>query len=413
MGLPAAYVKPVSDAIGDAFSTKQLEDVVMAATGNQLFKEYAGENDPLRLAVRHTLERLIEEGTERWLLIQVLVSAVANEQLRRLIVKASPETLAALLKVDNQVDRALQSLTVVKAAVLKPEFIAALKPSSDTISVISDQIRALSAFKSLHECVHALHLKLAFKSEDAADDLERLKNIERTCVAARAAAAPLGSGAADELTWIAELERLGTEIGSAIKANDLDAIQTGFGHAQRLIRLHLSRLNTDIFTAAGKLSLEGLMIVLPSEITLEDSFVQLSHAIRDLKATVIARALVHKIWQDAQNELLLIEDVFSASAKDVQLFAEHWLLLRAYVLWLAALDPDAEWAKLARTYSDRIETELTRETLSDTMKPSFEAFCRVLKFRFFAVNAMLKADCNSLGKFQSPLKSMVEEIRNG
>jgi hypothetical protein len=119
---------------------------------------------------------------------------------------------------------------------------------------------------------------------------------------------------------------------------------------------------------------------------------------------------VHKIWQDAENELSLLEDLLDTPADGVRHFVEHWLVLRSHVLWLASLDPDSDWAKLTHSYSDSIETELTRETFSATMKPSFEAFCRVLKFRFFAIDATLKADCGALSKFHIPLKTMVKEI---
>lgn len=410
MAIPAKYLDLVSDEIAKAFSTEQFAEIVLAATGHELYKEYASPTDPLHRAVRRTLDRLIEDGTERWLLIQVLVSAVANEQLRRLIIKASPETLAALPKVDNGVDRALQSLALVTAAVLKPEFLPELQPSRDKIAAISEQIRTLAAFKNLHECLHALHLKLAFRSA-AVDDLEGVKNIGGTCTAARAAAVPLGMAADAELVWIAELERLADGLGPAIKTANSSATQDGFGGVQRLVRLQLSRLNARIFEAADKLSLDELILVLPSVIMLEESFGQLSHAIRDLKATVMARALVHKIWQDAENELSLVEDVLSTPATSAQkLIAQNWYRLHSHVQLLASLDPGAAWAKEAMTYSDRVDTELTRETLSDTMKPSFDAFCRVLKFHFFEVDAKLKEDCGSLGKFHAPLQSIVEEI---
>jgi hypothetical protein len=91
-----------------------------------------------------------------------------------------------------------------------------------------------------------------------------------------------------------------------------------------------------------------------------------------------------------------------------------WLALRGQVLWLASLDRDAEWAKLAQTYAGKIEAEVTqKERLDDTVKPSFETLCRVLKFRFFAIDADLKADCGSLAKFHEPLRVLVEEIGNG
>jgi hypothetical protein len=126
----------------------------------------------------------------------------------------------------------------------------------------------------------------------------------------------------------------------------------------------------------------------------------------------MARALVHKIWQDAENDLSLIEDVLLAPAGGAPKFVSHWLALRTRVILLASLDPDAEWAKLAKTYTDQIEAQLTQEKIDDRLKPSFGAFARILKFRFLAVDATLKADCGALGKFHVPLKTMVEDIAN-
>ena len=127
----------------------------------------------------------------------------------------------------------------------------------------------------------------------------------------------------------------------------------------------------------------------------------------------MARALIHKVWQDAENELSAIETILAVPQNPLQQFTAHWFGqrgLHAQVLWLASLDPDAEWSKLAQTYSDNIQTELSRETVDDKMKVPFETLCRVLKFRFFEIDAVLKADCGSLGKFHEPLKAMVEAI---
>jgi hypothetical protein len=418
MGLPPGKLKLVSDAIGDAFSgeSRSIDDfarVVKAATGNGLFEEYATKNDPARKAVYRTLEALMQEGTERWLLVHVLMCAVADEKLRRLIVGASPDTLGVLPNVDELVGRALQRLEVVKAAALQPEFLLDLKPRGAEISVISEQIRRLSGFKDLHECLHGLHLKLAFRTEAAAaEDLLRVQDIDVACGAARTSAALLGEDVGTELTWVAELERIAAELRAAIAAADAPATATGFGQAQRMIRLQLSRLNAQIFEMADTLTLAGLIEVMPRDIGADAAFKELSFAIRELKAAVMARALVHKIWQDAENDLSLIEDVLLTPAGGAPKFVSHWLALRTRVILLASLDPDAEWAKLAKTYTDQIEAQLTQEKIDDRLKPSFGAFARILKFRFLAVDATLKADCGALGKFHVPLKTMVEDIAN-
>ncbi len=417
MPLPATFLKPVSDAIGDALTLEQLQDIVATATGNGLFEEFATPNDPRRVAVRRTLERLIDEGTERWLLTYVLLGAVTNDPLRRLIVKACPETLVSLPNVDQQVDRALKALDLVAAA-LTLEFKRQIRPSRDRLSAISGQIATLLAYKHLHECLHVLNLKLSVKPtlQAGADDRARLddltdtrQEVERACATGRQAAAPLGAETAIELAWIAELERLSAELAGS----DASAAATSLTQVQRLIRLQLPRLNRNILDTANQLSLHELMLVLPMEVRLEEAFIEMSHAIRDLKVTVIARALLHKIWQDADNELSLIEDFLGTATGEARQFAEHWLTLRSQILWLASLDPDAEWSKQAKRHSEHIDDEMTEEKLDEEIKPSLANYGRVVRFRFFAIDAMLKADYGALGKFHTPLKRMVEEIGNG
>ena len=409
MPLAPKDVKVVADAIGDAFSLTDLESLVKTATGDGLFEEFASRGDPARLAIRRTLEALILRGYERWLLVRVLVTAVSDDDLRRLIVGASPDTLSALPKADDKVARALAALDQLKGAALKPELVHMLRPSRDKITAISDEIRALSAFKDLHEGLHKLHLKLAFRLEAAVDNRTYVTDIGQTCANARTLMPQLGAAAEPETAGIAQLELYATDLQQAITRADQAATQANFEQIQRLLRLRLTGLNTRIFEAADKLSLAELIEVLPKIVAREESFLALKDMIHDLKTTVIARALIHKIWQDAENDLSRMEDALVVPIGAANAFVQKWYPLRAQVLWLASLDPDAEWAKQARSYAEQVEQELTKERFEASVAP-FEALCRVLKFRFFAVDATLKLDCGALGKFHAPLKSMVEEI---
>lgn len=412
MALSPAQLKPVADAIGAAFSLADAETVVRNATGEELYKRYAGPNDPLQTAIRRALEALIEEGNERWLLIGALVMAAANESLRRTIVRAAPETLAALPSVDEQVGRALQGLGKAKAMMLSNEFRHLLKPSRDRLSTISGGIRTLSAFKDLHESLHGLHLKLAFRLAAESDDRALVDALEQAVAKAPQSAASLPDANA-ERAWIDELDRSAKTLRAAVSAAN-PAPAANLDQVQRLVRRQLARLNAMIFAAADKLSLAELIEVVPDELEAEADFIELDQAIRDLKATVIARVFVHKIWQDADNELSLIQDVLRVPATSSEQSFANWLGLYGRVRWLASLEPDAEWAKLALSTAETIEAELTRnEKRDDAVKPPFETLCRILKFRFFAVDANLKADCHSLGKFHEPLKLIVEEIGNG
>jgi len=424
MSLSPTLLKPVANAIGDAFTIEQIQDIVLKATGHGLFKEFATPNDPLRRAVQRTLERLVEDGTERWLLTHVLILAIANDDLRRTIVKACPETLVSLPSAEKQVDRVLDSFQQVMAAVLKPEFVLTLKPSRDAISAVSAQIATLSAYKDLHECLHTLHLKLAFTStadgvagEIQLDDLRDCqKLIDSALAKANLAVAPLGGNPAAaqvERDWIAELERLATDLRTALVASDGAAATGTIGEIKRLVRLQLSRLNKNILEIAQQLSLDALVAALPGEFRSEDLYEKFSFAIRDLTPTVLARALEHKLWQDTENEIALIENSLHGPGGSTGSFDEHWLLLRHRALWLATLDPDADWSKAVRKSAEEIELRLTDEKHGEALRALFDSFFRLLRFRFLAVDATLKADCGSLGKMHTPLKSFVKGIGDG
>lgn len=393
MAMTKDELTAVSEAIGELFSPQEMDEVVVAATGHHLYKEYAGPNDPLNVAIRRTLERLADVGAERRLLIHVLASRAATEELQRLVGTTLPKTLAELPKVDDLVDRVLQSLASVTAMVLKPEFMFELESSREHIS---EQIRALAAYKNLHECLHALHISLAFRSA-AADDLDWLTKIKETCSKARTAADALGTHA--EGVWLAALERSSDEIGAAIAVENSVAREIGFGQAQRVVRLWLSHLNRQIFEAADKLSLDRILMV-PPEIRRQATFEELATAIRSLKATMMARALMHKIWQDAENEFSLIEALLNMPAKSaLSLIRQHWVSLRSRVSWLVPVDRDPALKIKAEEVSNRIDTEIFKETLSDVMKRAFAEFYRLLVLHFFKVDAELMKDCKSLEKF--------------
>jgi hypothetical protein len=411
----------VAEAIGDAFKKEEIEQLVSAATGHNLYVRYASAIDPIALAVSRTLEALEEEGTERWLLTYVLIRALANEDLRKLIVGLYPETLRSLPSMDQLVERVLQNLLWLKNIILAADFRHRLNDSRHKISAISNAIRTLSVNKTLHECLHRLDLQLAFRSTRIADEHSLLKDIEecqqeieRSYSEALAALSPIGMNSSEaiiELIWIRALEQLAARIKSALNASDSDAAAGFLSEAQRLIRLQLCRLNESIFITANLLSLDKLIALLPPESKREEAFELLSHSIRDLTPTVLARALVHKIWQDVDNEISLVGEFFDTSEKEAHLFDEYWSPLRSRILWLGTLDPNAEWSKEAKRETDEIDDQLADEEFSDKLKELFYSCCRHTRYRFFAIDATLKLDYSSLGRIEAPLTSILEGRR--
>jgi hypothetical protein len=359
MGLLPTSLTSVVNAIGDALTIDQLKHVVMAATAEPLD---AAERETAREAVQRTLRRHMREGTEHWLLTKVLATVISDFGMRRLIVRACPDTLASIPTVDQRVDLALRELDRVMKTILTPTYKPELMPWRDKLKETSWQIASLSAYKSLHEILHGLHLKLTFRP--AAGALSRSSSPEsryedchaliyEACKKARSAAPALCSapaGTPAELAWIGELERMAEKIRSALRVSDSAAAEEALTNVQRLIRLHLSRLNKNIFDAADMLSLHELIALLPTDLRYDDTFITaFMHAILNLKAAVIARAIVHKIWQDADNDLSLLKDFLDLPTKETKQILNQWVTLQPRLVWLGSLDPDAEWFKEANT----------------------------------------------------------------
>jgi hypothetical protein len=411
--LPALRQKAV-EAMGAALTQQDIEQLVMEATGDDVYNVFASRDDPRAILISKTLAQLEKEGTERWLLTFILI-AIAQDKLRMLIVKTWPNTLVSLPQIEGQVASALKYLSEVLNTPLPTGLKYQLKPKHDAFDEIRRRIADLYVYKCLHEYLHVLHLKLvvAGSAQAGAATGNDFTAILAQCDEIAAQAPPvvaLLSSKDVELGWISQLATLAASLEAAVAASDTAACLSSRDAIQALARLHLSRLNAQVFRAAKELSFEALVDDLPLDIETQDAFTELVHAVRELKPTMIARALKQSMWQEAENEISLIADFFSISGDEFSEFSQHWFALKSRVLWLAALDPDDPWAKQAQQYSDEIDDGLSREKLDDEIKHRFEAYRNLFRFRFLAIDNTLKQDCSSLRMIDAPLTEILKEL---
>jgi hypothetical protein len=181
-----------------------------------------------------TRDALMLRGYERW--------------LRRLIVGAAPDTLSALPNVDDLVARALTAPEQLNIATRNAELIHLLRPSCDKISTISEEIGRLSTLKDLHEGLHNLYLKLAFRSETALDSQTYALEIVQSCAEAQILMPAVGPVSGPEIYGgIRQIELCVDNLKQAIIRADQPGAQASFDQIQRLIRINLSGLNKLIF----------------------------------------------------------------------------------------------------------------------------------------------------------------------
>ena len=134
-------------------------------------------------------------------------------------------------------------------------------------------------------------------------------------------------------------------------------------------------LNGQVFKAANELPFEPLVYDYPLHIETKAEFGEFVYSVRDLKPTIIARALKQSMWQEVENEISLISDLINIPGDDFSEFSKHWHALKLRVLWLATLDPDDAWAKLVQQVSDEIDDGVkAARVLDDETKHSFESY---------------------------------------
>lgn len=413
------FRKKTIEAIGEVLSEEDIVSVVRAATGNDIFNVYCGRNDPRAIQLSKTLDQLEIEGTERWLLTYILI-AIAREKIRKLIVKTWPKTLVGLPQAEDQVANALKYLDTLLKLPLSMDLRHELKPKHDAFEEIRQRIATLYAYKNLHEDLHQLSLKLTFGElvqsvAAAGPDFDGIASLcEKTLAEAPTFAPLLGEQSEDaktELAWIAQLQAISAALRAAMAASDVAACQRAVQDIGQLIKVQLARLNVKVFRAANDLSFEALTYDFPDDIETQDAFNDLVHAIRELKPTILARALKHNLWQEAENDISVVEDFFNISGQDIADISEPWFAVKSRVLWLSTLDPDDPWATQVRQLSDSIDDDiLAKKKLDDGIKAQFDAFRNSFRFRFLAIDNTLKMDCSSLRRIDGPLTEILKEL---
>jgi hypothetical protein len=418
MSVPRDKLEDICEEIGKILTDADVEALVERATGQEVNNSFASQGDPRKVRIRKTLEALEDAGQERLLLIYMLIRAVARDQdkVRRKIVEAFPATLRRLPQADSQVMSALGCLQELMNSPLSPKLKYKLRPKRSEFNKIVQGIITLFAYKNLHEYLLKLLFTLGVSEtllENADDQLApNLHNINQQIdeIVAQApqAVALLGADGAQESGWIAELPVLSASLAAA--AGTPQKAAEAIDRIQRMVRLNLSRLNGRIFMAVQEIPFDALIRDPPDSIEERAEFKNLVQTMRDLTATVLARALKNKMWQDAENQISLIASYFDFPDEAAGI-ADDWFSLRERVDWLAELDPDEQWADQAKKYADDIETELSKENkLDDGVKVHFDAYRNWFRGPFKKIDDTLKLDYGSLTKIDDPLTRILREL---
>jgi hypothetical protein len=290
-----------------------------------------------------------------------------------------------------------------------------LRPKRLSFAEIVQRIISLFAYKSLHESFLLLLITLNYNEtllanpdEQTEPNLESIaRQMDNVSNKAPAVLALLSVVPPELNGWLTQLAPLAAGLRAA---GTPDKTAAAIDNIQRSVRLALSWLNGKIFETVRELSFEPLIMDVPLEIEDRDEFKDLRQAVRDLMATVLARTLKHKMWQDAENQMSLLGSSLEVEGEAVGI-ADDWTILRTRVDWLAGLDPNEKWAGQADKHALEIDTEITKEgKLDDNLRMHFEAFRTWFKEPFKKMDEALTVDCGSLRKMDDPITKLLNEL---
>jgi hypothetical protein len=417
MAVSSDKLDGVSKAIGRILTDVDLEALVAQATGEDIYNVFATRDDPRMVKIRKTLKALENLGRERWLLTYVLTHVEAQYDLCKKVVDAFPTTLVGLPQADGQVTSALTYLAQLLNTPLPPGLKFELEPKQSPFAAIVKGIVVLFAYKIIHECLLKLLFTLNINEALLANPVEHLppnlesiaRQMDQIVEQTADPLALLGANAVQPKAWIGELPRLSAALRAADGAPDKAA--DVIDQIQRLVRVNLRGLNRNIFDAVQNLSFDALTADdLPSSIQDRNEFKEMVQVIRDLKVTVLARTLKHKMWLDAENLIFEIRSDFDLPNHPAGL-AGQWFKLRDRIDWLAKLDPSENWGKQAEEYATEIDDELGKEQkLGEDARMHFETYRSWFRDPFLKIDESLKMDCGSLRRIDDPLTKIVNEL---
>lgn len=391
--------------------------VVKDATGYDPFEEYTSRYLPRTQQISQILTALEKDGSERWLLTYVLVRAMQNDQLPRLIAKACPGWVDPE-PVEQRVNSLVEIFEQVFPRPLAQDIRLDLYSKQGAFGTVLQQNAQLLFYKRWQELLQRLHATLAFGLPlDTSADLQPNdpelcgKHVADICERARKDLALLGDDferKTFELSTIAEIEQLGSKARTSAAAGNVDEATAALDDLERTARQQLSRLNAHIFDAAKQLSLPTLVDDPPTSLLLLDSYPTLRQRVRNLAPTVLARVLLRKLWQEALNEIALVSDLMDAGLTRDTEFDDHWRMLKSRIRRITELEPDAPWSKPLNEYAAEIDNQLADETTDGTIRPSFEKYRRTAALGFLSV--LLKLDFAALEKINPKLQGILEDI---
>ena len=334
--------------------------------------------------------------------------------------------LADAASVHEDARLAGEGLAAFKSLVDDPAIRAKVEAIRAEITETRDQLRVISGYKELHDLLHDLqkgcqeHLMRGAACKEA--DKVMWEDIEDAHVTLceeleKRAGVPASADLPEaDVNWLSKLRSAGDDIEQAYLDEDLKKLKLGAKMINRLISIHLAKMNTRLNEKARSLRLGPLIDGL-GEIAgaVEggaagdehvEQFLQGLGALKRLKEKAAKLVNEHDAWQEIEDEMRLISE--SVSRHEMDDLELGWDELKCQVQGLYE-SPETSWVARIEKSASRLD-EAIESGLENKMKSAFEGFYRHASFRFVMVDKDLKSLTQDMRDIGDKLSEVLAEL---
>lgn len=429
--IPGNRIPEFADAIAGAFNTGEIERMCLQATHEDLYLDLATENEPRRKITMDLLVGLQQRGTEKLLLAIVYAKRPGNLQLRTLIEAVYPAVSndVSIIKPTIVVNTGLDLLITLLGVT---DGKSVIERSRIPIEKVARNVSYMAVYKNLHDCLHQLQVKPYFELRDATDSFATDKTrqrilsnyrteVQNTLTQARTTIADLPPDETEilrEEIWIGDLETWSKAYNTAFDERDSIATSSALMEINRILATVPVRLNEEIMMKAKTLpiaELSGIIEAISTAIGANEiKIAGAQESMRQLGPSITARVKQHKLWQDTDRIIAILDTVSDRKGNDLLAgFRLYWPKVKDKINTLINAEAGAAWTTECAKYTLDLDDEVAKEEFSPDLQFAYETLRGSTRAQFFAVDANLKMDCSALSRMSAPLLRLLETAVNG